>query len=139
MAKSDHSEAESSASGVDAQLTRNGGLSYLEIPALDARRSAEFYEKVLGWMAEEADSDTPKFSDQTGHLIGRWVTGRAISREPGLLPYIYVEGIGEVVKRVATCGGEIVEGPYPEGNLQVATIRDPAGNVIGLWEENRNA
>jgi predicted enzyme related to lactoylglutathione lyase len=63
------------------------------------------------------------------------VTGRAISREPGLLPYIYVDHIDEVVGRVVAHGGEVVKAVYPEGNLWVATVRDPAGNVIGLWQE----
>ena len=31
-------------------------------------------------------------------------------------------------------GGETVTAPYPEGDLRVATFRDPAGNVIGAWQ-----
>jgi hypothetical protein len=27
----------------------------------------------------------------------------------------------------------IVDGPYPEGDLWVATFRDPAGDVLGIW------
>jgi predicted enzyme related to lactoylglutathione lyase len=120
---------------VDATLARNGGLSYLEIPAIDARRSAAFYASVLGWKVEGADTDHPKFSDLTGHLIGRWVTNRAASRTPGLLPYFYVDRIDDVVKRVVADGGEIVKPVYREGNLWVSTIRDPGGNVLGLWQE----
>ena len=36
--------------------------------------------------------------DVTGHLIGRWVTGRAISHDPGLLPYFYVDRIDDAVE-----------------------------------------
>jgi uncharacterized protein len=111
------------------------GLSYLEIPAVDARQSAAFYETVLGWNLLGHDADPPRFQDATGHLIGRWVTGRSISREPGLLPYLYVDHIDDTVERVAAHGGEIVKRPYPEGNLWVATVRDPAGNLIGLWQQ----
>ncbi|MGA2582292.1 MAG: VOC family protein [Tepidisphaeraceae bacterium] len=128
---------QSDASEVDVQLTRPGGLSYLEIPAADARQSAAFYQDVFGWTVRGEDGDQPKFSDQTGHLIGRWVTGRAISRKPGLLPYIYVDRIEEVVERVVPNGGEIVKAPYREGNLWVSIIRDPAGNVLGVWQENK--
>ena len=119
------------AAGVDPRLARHGGLSYLESPAVDACRSAAFYKIVLGWDVHGEETDHPKFSDQSGHLIGRWVTGRAISREPGLLPFIYVERINEVVAN----GGMIGKAPYPEGNLRVSTIRDPAGNVIGVWQQ----
>ena len=110
-------------------------LSYLEIPSLDVRRSAAFYENVVGWNVQGQDTDHPKFSDATGHLIGRWLTGREISREPGLLPYIYVDHIDEVVGLVESNRGRSGQAPYPEGNLLVATVRDPSGNFIGLWEE----
>lgn len=135
MADSAHEQPRGGDSGVDDRLARHGGLSYLEIPAIDARRSAAFYENVLGWNVRGHDTDQPHFSDATGHLIGRWVTGRLISREPGLLPYIYVDHIDDVVERVATHGGEVVTATYPEGDLWVATVRDPAGNVIGLWQQ----
>jgi predicted enzyme related to lactoylglutathione lyase len=131
----DNRQQPRSANCVDEQLARHGALSYLEIPAVEVRRSAAFYANVFGWNVSDGDSDNPKFADQTGHLIGRWVTGRAISLEPGLLPYIYVDRIDDVVKRVVPQGGEILREPYCEGNLLVATVRDPAGNVIGLWQE----
>jgi predicted enzyme related to lactoylglutathione lyase len=135
MADKDDETKERKGTGVDAALTRHGGLSYLEIPALDVRRSAAFYQNVVGWNVQGQDTDHPKFSDATGHLIGRWLTGREISREPGLLPYIYVDFIKTVVELVDAHGGEVVKAPYHEGNLLVAIIRDPAGNLIGLWQE----
>ena len=126
---------QAAADRVSRSLARHGGLSYLEIPAVDARRSAAFYQKVVGWNVQGQETDCPKFEDSTGHLIGRWITGRLISREPGLLPYIYVNDIDEAVRRAVELGGEVVKPPYPEGNLRVATIRDPAGNILGLWQE----
>jgi uncharacterized protein len=135
MAKSSGRKTRRNAPGVDASLARHGGLSYLEIPAVDPRKSAAFYGKVFGWNLEEADTDHPKFMDRTGHLLGRWVKGRAASRKPGLLPYIYVDQIKRAVKRAAAHGGVVVKAPYAECNLWVSVIRDPAGNVIGLWQE----
>jgi uncharacterized protein len=134
MTQSDREKTRSSP-GVDPGLTRHGGLSYLEIPAIDPRASAAFYGKVLGWNLQGRDTDQPKFGDATGHLIGRWVTCRAISREPGLLPYIYVDDLDNAVARVVAHGGEVVKAPYAEGDVRVATFRDPAGNMIGLWQE----
>jgi len=136
MAKNDREKKRNNGTGLDARLARHGGLSYLEIPAVDAQQSATFYEHVLGWKIGRRETEDPRFEDATGHLIGRWVTGRAILREPGLLPYIYVEGIDVAVDRVVAHGGKVVKAPYPEGNLWVATVRDPAGNMIGLWQES---
>ncbi len=121
--------------GVDPSLARHGGLSYLEIPATDVRESASFYEKVLGWNIEWRGGDDARFMDATGHLIGRWLTGRTVSREPGLLPYFYVNRIDEALGQAVANGGEIVKAPYPEGELWIATVRDPAGNVIGIWQQ----
>ncbi len=134
MAQQEQSSSENS-NAVDKLLCRNGGLTYLEIPAVDAGRSAAFYEQVVGWRIDRSDPPHIKFLDQTGHLLGRWRTDRAISRKPGLLPFIYVDRIEETVARVVPSGGEVVKAPYPEGNLFVAAIRDPAGNMIGLWQE----
>jgi predicted enzyme related to lactoylglutathione lyase len=134
MAKRPDDEDPNSATGVDSTLTRHGGLSYLEIPAVDARESAAFFEKILGWTVSWRGANDPRFSDQSGHLIGRWVTGRAISHEPGLLPYIYVNNIDETVARIVVQGGTMVKEPSNEGNTRVAQFRDPAGNLIGIWQ-----
>jgi predicted enzyme related to lactoylglutathione lyase len=120
---------------VDHGLARHGHVSYLEIPADDRERSAAFYEAAFGWQIHRRADGNRSFDHRIGDLIGRWVTGRAPSRESGLLPYIYVDHIDEVVGQVMAHGGEIVEQIRPDGNLLVATFRDPAGNLLGIWED----
>jgi uncharacterized protein len=115
-------------------LAKHGRLSYLEIPAMDPRQSAAFYERVFGWKIDRRSSDDFRFSDREGLLIGRWATGRVASREAGVLPFIYVEDIEAAIARVSSSGGEIVKAPYAEGDVRVARIRDPAGNLVGLWQ-----
>ena len=126
-------QATTGATGVDSRLMKHGKLSYIEIPALDTLQSADFYAKVFGWNVR-GDADHAGFDDPSGDLIGHWVTGRVISREPGVLPYIYVDGIDKTLDEVTKQGGEIVLPPYREGDLWVATFRDPAGNLIGVWQ-----
>jgi predicted enzyme related to lactoylglutathione lyase len=133
MAKNEGEDTESTGAGVGERLARHGGLSYLEIPAIDIHHSAVFYEKVVGWRLEWHASDDCRFEDATGHLIGRWVTGRSIAREAGLLPYLYVDRIDDAVNQVSAFGGEVALAPYAEGDLWVATFHDPAGNLFGLW------
>jgi hypothetical protein len=133
MTKEDKSP-ERDIGGVDPGLARHGHLSYVEIPAIDVEQSAVFYESVFGWSISRRDAENCSFDDRSGTLIGRWTTGRAVSREPGILPYIYVDHIDEVVRRVVTQGGQIVKPVDPEGNLWVATFRDPTGNLMGIWQ-----
>lgn len=115
-------------------LFGSGRLSYIQIPATDVRRSAAFYTSVFGWVARGGSDSHFSFTDATGDMIGAWVTGREASRGPGVLPYIYVHGIDAAIERIRANGGELVKEPYPEGDLWVATFRDPAGNVIGIWQ-----
>jgi uncharacterized protein len=110
-----------------------GGISYLRIPAADPQRSAAFYAAVFGWSVR-TDRDDPSFEDGTGHVIGHFVADQPVAGEAGLWPYVFVESLDETLERIVAGGGEVVTPPYPEGDLRVATFRDPAGNVVGVWE-----
>jgi predicted enzyme related to lactoylglutathione lyase len=115
-------------------LFGNGRLSYTQIPAASVRESAAFYASVFGWEIRGGSDNHLSFTDATGDMIGAWVTGRTASREPGVLPYIYVHGIDAAIGRIKANGGDVVKPPYDEGGLWVATFRDPTGNVLGIWQ-----
>ncbi len=111
-------------------------LCYLEIPATDPRRSAEFYKTVFGWNIRKGDSGRPSFDDPSG-VSGAFVT-YLTPAAPGILPSIWVKGIESFVEKIAANGGEIVERPRPDepgGNCYIATFRDPAGNTLRVYEE----
>ncbi len=111
---------------------------YLEVPAADAHHSAAFYENIFGWNIRHRDTGRPSFDDAAGNISGAWVTGRPASRDPGLLPYIWVEDIQATVASLRSHGAEIVDTPHPDNpgsTSTIATFRDPAGNLIGLYQE----
>ena len=120
--------------GVEATVARPGGISYLGLPARDAAESAEFYRAVFGWEVR-GTPDRLSFSDGTGHVIGHWRTDLPAAGEAGIRPYIYVTRLDEVLAKAVGQGAEVVSAPCPEGSLTIATVRDPAGNVIGIWQE----
>lgn len=126
-------EQDTGGTGGEDRVARPGGVSYLRIPAHDLAESAEFYRAVFGWRLR-GTPDAPSFSDGTGHVIGHWRTDLPAAGQAGVLPYIYVTRLDHAVRAATEHGAEIVAPPYPEGNLLVATIRDPAGNVIGIWQ-----
>lgn len=111
---------------------------YLQIPAIDVHESAAFYEKVFGWNIRRRESEHPSFDDAAGNLSGAWFTDLKIAREPGLLPSIWVDGIDAVLAKIAASGGEVVEPVHhdaPDSTCWIATFRDPAGNVLRLYQE----
>ncbi len=123
----------SSASEGESPVFRPGGVSYLRIPAPDRERSADFYEAVFGWTVDR-DRENPSFADGTGHVIGHFHTDHEVAGSAGVRPYVFVESVEDALERVVAEGGEIALATYPEGNLTVATFRDPAGNEIGVWQ-----
>jgi predicted enzyme related to lactoylglutathione lyase len=131
----DQSQAAGEDHSVDARLARPGAVTYLHIPASDVRQAAAFYRDVFGWNINNPDSDRPSFDDRSGNLSGAWLGHHLAVTEPGLLPYIYVDQIDDTVARILAHGGEMVTEPSPEGSLIVATFRDPAGNVLGIWHD----
>jgi uncharacterized protein len=117
----------------ESGVLRVGGISYLRIPADDPDRIAAFYEAVFGWNTAGRDHDW-SFEDGTGHVIGHFTTDQPGAGEAGVRPYVYVERVDEPLAEVVARGGEVATAPYPEGDLWVATFRDPAGNVLGVWQ-----
>lgn len=115
------------------RVFRPGGVSYLRIPAVDTRRSAAFYEGVFGWKLG-GNPDHPSFEDGTGHVIGHFMAELPSAGEDGVRPYIYVDDLAATLDRVIAQGCDVVTPPYPEGDLQVATFRDPGGNLVGAWQ-----
>jgi uncharacterized protein len=119
--------------GVEAGVARPAGISYLRIPSDDPKRSAAFYEAVFGWRVD-ADREDPSFEDGTGHVIGHIHADMEVAGEAGIRPYVFVEGVEDALERIEASGGEVVTPPYSEGDLTVAVFRDPAGNVLGIWQ-----
>lgn len=113
----------------------NGKICYLEIPADDIRRSADFYAKVFGWRIRQRSNGSTAFDDTTGEVSGTWVVGRRASSEPGLLLYIMVDSVAATVDKVIAHGGELVQPIGADAPEVTARFRDPAGNVIGLYQE----
>jgi predicted enzyme related to lactoylglutathione lyase len=113
----------------------NGKICYVEIPALDITRSADFYGKVFGWKIRQRGDGHMAFDDTTGQVSGTWVLGRPPSQVPGVLFYIMVDSAAATVDAVVAHGGELVQPIGADAPEITARFRDPGGNVIGLYQQ----
>src|SRR5205809_5776273 len=113
----------------------NGKVCYVEVPALEVRRSSEFYQKVFGWRIRQRGDGSIAFDDAVGEVSGTWVLGRPPATSPGLLIYIMVDSVAATIDAVIAQGGELVQPIGADAPEITARFRDPAGNVIGLYQE----
>jgi predicted enzyme related to lactoylglutathione lyase len=114
---------------------RTGKICYIEIPARDVRESAEFYQRAFGWQIRQRGDGSMAFDDTVGEVSGTWVVGRPVAAEPGLMVYIMVASAARAVEAVQSAGGEIVHRVDPHAREVVATFRDPAGNLVGIYQQ----
>ena len=112
----------------------NGKICYIEMPATDVRRSAEFYRSVFGWNVRTRGDGSVAFDDGVGEVSGSWRLDRT-PREPGLLVYIMVDSVAAACQAVVAHGGEIVQPIGADAPEITARFRDPGGNVIGLYQQ----
>jgi hypothetical protein len=114
---------------------KNGKICYLELPAANVGRSAEFYSRVFGWNIRHRGDGATSFDDATGEVSGAFVPGRVPAADPGLLVYIMVDSVAAALEDVVANGGVVVQPIGADAPEITARFRDPAGNVIGLYQE----
>lgn len=112
----------------------NGKICYIEIPATDIGRSADFYSKVFGWKIRQRGDGATAFDDGVGQVSGAFVLGRPPSSQPGLMVYVMVDSVATTIDDVVANGGEIVQQIGADAPEITARFRDPGGNVIGLYQ-----
>jgi hypothetical protein len=115
----------------------HGRICYLEIPALDVGRSATFYTTAFGWKVRIRGDGARAFDDASGAVSGSWVAGRVPMKEAGIVTYVQVDEIDATLTTVVGAGGSMVtpRTDTGDGRSWYAVIRDPAGNLVGLYQQ----
>jgi predicted enzyme related to lactoylglutathione lyase len=119
----------------DQPKWRTGKLCYIEIPAVDVARSAEFYRDAFGWTLRQRGDGATSFDDTVNQVSGTFVTGRPPATEPGFLIYVMVADLQAALEAVQTAGGAIRHLAGPEAGEVFAWFADPAGNVLGIYQQ----
>lgn len=113
----------------------HGKVCYVELPAVDVTQSSSFYARLFGWKLRARHDGAVSFDDGVGEVSGTWSLDRRPGSDAGVLLYIWVDDVATTLDRVVECGGAVIQpvGAHP-GEL-TARIADPAGNIIGLYQE----
>lgn len=112
-----------------------GKICYIEIPATDIRQSAEFYRRAFGWGIRQRGDGHTAFDDTVGGVSGTWVLDRPPMTEAGLMVYVMVAEASPSVDAIVAAGGEIIRPVDPQSREVFAWFKDPAGNVMGIYQQ----
>ena len=112
-----------------------GKICYIEIPAQDIDASVAFYKNAFGWNTRTRGDGHVAFDDGVGQVSGTWVLNRKSMTEVGLLIYIMVDSVAATVDKVTANGGRIVQPIGADAPEITARFSDPAGNILGLYQE----
>jgi predicted enzyme related to lactoylglutathione lyase len=113
----------------------NGKICYIEMPAINIDQSASFYKNVFGWNIRKRGDGTTAFDDTVGEVSGTWVLNRKPMTEVGLLVYIMVDSVEQAIEKLLAHGGKLVQPIGGDAPEITARFSDPAGNIIGLYQE----
>jgi len=114
---------------------RNGKICYIEMPSIDIEKSASFYKTVFGWNVRKRGDGATAFDDTVNEVSGSWVLNRKPMKEVGLLFYIMVDNVEQTIEKIEASGCKIVQPIGMDAPEITARFSDPAGNIIGLYQE----
>ncbi len=113
-------------------------VDWFEVLGSDAERTQRFYCDLFGWTLNEPGFpgyrlvDTGAGPDAVGGGLGassegnRWAT-----------VYAHVPDVEQTLARAESLGGSRIYGPNPvDDHMQTGALRDPAGNVFGVYEHS---
>lgn len=115
---------------------RTGKICYVELPAPDPAASAEFYRRVFGWEIRRRGDGALAFTDTVGGVSGVFAADRSPDADPGLLVYVMVADLAAAVASVQAAGGRVVRESPPDAPERFAWFADPAGSVLGLYQQH---
>jgi predicted enzyme related to lactoylglutathione lyase len=114
----------------------HGKICYLEIPAITAEASADFYSSIFGWNVRKRGDGELAFDD-TGGVSGTWVKASDRTPDEQTRIYIMVDDILDTLKKIEAVGGRVLtpRTDIAPGSGAFAIFADPAGAEFGLYEE----
>jgi predicted enzyme related to lactoylglutathione lyase len=125
----------------------SGRVVHFEIPFDDGDRARNFYAEAFGWQVQPMPGMdyTLVLSGPSGDagpteagFINGGMLGRSSAPASGPTIAVDVDSIDDTLQTVEKLGGATVVGKTPVGGMGfTAYVRDPEGNVIGLWETAR--
>jgi len=129
------------ASVVSGSVAAAGEFCWLDLAAADLAVARRFYTAVFGWSAHEQDANGGRFmrwqlgDRAVGSMYPLSVAQRVHDVPSHWTPYVRVDDVDAVARRVAECGGAVLVRPFVvDGVARIALVLDAVGAQLGLWQ-----
>ena len=113
---------------------------HFEILADDPKKTAGFYESLLGWeIATGGGGEQSYWLVTTGPDDVPGINGGIMQRsfQQGVINTLEVESIEDMLKSVEANGGKLIHGPNEVPGVGLhAYCADPEGNLFGMMQPN---
>jgi predicted enzyme related to lactoylglutathione lyase len=108
----------------------------------DPSGAQEFYRRVFGWKSQRSASDEAEayyvftVADKAVAVVySQTEMARAASVSPHWTSFVSVADADASAARASELGGTLPRDPFDvEGAGRIATVRDPVGAILTLWE-----
>jgi hypothetical protein len=119
------------------EVARTGEVVHVELHTGDLGQARSFYEQLLGWNPEPIRTPCGSYlALALGHGVGGGIV-QCPTPHPLWLPYVNVEGIGEVTERAWELGGRVLLEPREGPAGWRSVVAAPWAGEIALWEGKR--
>jgi predicted enzyme related to lactoylglutathione lyase len=123
-----------------------GTFAWVDLATTDAAGAKAFYDGLLGWEAEDTpagDAGTYTMLRKNGRdVAGLYELGAELGPQgisPRWTSFVTVVDVDGTATRAEELGGTVLAGPFDVMDAgRTATVRDPQGAVIALWQAGRH-
>jgi uncharacterized protein len=109
-------------------------LAHAEIPSTNLDRSKEFFSKLFGWEFKAFGNGYLLYNTHKGFTLGLRKSD-SIAKGDTTIFHIRVNALEEYMNKAKELGGDIFRGKTIIPVMGAyALIKDPDGNIIGLYQ-----
>jgi predicted enzyme related to lactoylglutathione lyase len=111
-------------------------VDWFEVLGSDAERTQRFYGDLFGWKVDASGPSYALVDTQSGEgSIGGGLG--SVDESTWATVYAHVPDIDATLARAVELGGQRVYGPnVVDDHMRTGAIRDPAGNIFGVYEHS---
>ncbi len=111
-------------------------INHIELSSKDLTETKKFYSRLFGWKFDMFGDGYAMFKPSKKGVGGGFQLSKKVT--PGTTTfYVSVQNIPDTQKKAVTLGGKIGKRKKAIGGGMGywGTIKDPHGNVIGVWAQ----